>query len=204
MPRNILGKFCRSQAPVITALNSTLAQAAQVLKDVNTTMVTKQGFAGHHNMLRLSLKPFIHASQFTPSTAQDTMGSNVVMSYANYYLLLGQISLSCGWRSREPEHGADEESLLAGRWDFDPASWVSYQGIAIRARLLVQFGEYSRPRITPSLTFRVYVSYSHPVWECIREGDLMAVQRHLSNGSVGVNDATLWGWTLLKEVGSRL
>ena len=168
-------------------------------------MVTKQEFAEHHNRLCLTLKPCSHAPQSAPSIAQDTLTSSVVMSYANYYLPLGRIFLSYGRQSREPDkHGADEECLLVGRWGFNPASWVSYQSIEIRARLLVQFGEYSRPRITPSLTFSVCVSEDHPVWECIREGDLMGVRRHLSSGSIGVNDTDLLGLTLLGKVGNRL
>ena len=168
-------------------------------------MVTKQEFAEHHNRLRLSLKPCPHAPQSAPSLAQDTLASSVVMSYADYYLPLGRISLSYGWQSREPDkHGADEECLLAGRWCFDPAPWVSYQSIDIRARLLVQFGEYSRPRITPSLAFSVCVSEDHPVWECIKEGDLMGVRRLLSSGSIGVNDTMPSGCTPLQAVGKRL
>ena len=65
---------------------------------------------------------------------------------------------------------ANEESLLAGQWGINLASWVSYRGIEIRARLLVQFGEYSKPRITPILTFRVRASEDHRVWECIAKG----------------------------------
>ena len=155
--------------------------------------------------LRLRLGPYNHAPQSTPSTAQNTLESNVVMSYADYYLPLGRILLSYGWQSREPDQGkVGKESLLAGRWDFDPASWVSYQSIRIRARLLVRYGEYMTPRITPSLDFSVYVSNSHPVGVCIREGDLMGVRRHLSIGSVGVNDTFLWGKNLLEAVGKRL
>ena len=170
-------------------------------------MATKQGFSEHRNVLSLNLRPCFpaaHSTASTASSAQDTLASNVVMSYADYYLPLGRISLSYGWRSQEPDqHGTDEESLLAGQWGFDPASWVSYQSIEIQARLLVQFGEYSKPRITPSLAFSVCVSEYHPVWECIKKGDLMGIRRHLSIGSIGVNDTTIWGHTLLQEVGSR-
>ena len=173
-------------------------------------MVTKQQFAEHHNALHLILKPCVHtphAPQLTRSTGQDsdTLTSSVVMSYADYFFPLGQISLWYGWRSREPDcHEADEELLFAGQWDFCPASWVSYSNIRIQTRLLVQFGEYSKLRITPSLTFRVCVSEIHPVWECIKKGDLTGVRMHLSIGSVGVNDTTLWGDTLLQAVGRRL
>ena len=201
----MIGKIYRAQAPIIT----TATQVAQIVDRVNATMVTKQEFADHRNRLRLMLKPCIqnpHAPQSTLSTAQDSdiLTSGVVMSYANYYFPLGRISLWCGWRSRETgQHATDEESLLVGRWDFNPASWVSYRSMQIQARLLVQFGEYSKPRVTPNLTFRVCVSDDHPVWECIQGGDLAGVQRHLSIRSIGVNDTTLWGETLLNKVGDR-
>ena len=174
-------------------------------------MVTKQQLADHHNALRLMLKPCIHTPHTsTPQsdrpTVQDSniLKSSIVMSYAEHYFPLGRISLAYGWRCPKDEHAANEESLLTGRWDFSPASWVSYRGIEIQARLLVQFGEYSKPRITPCLTFRVFVSEDHPVWECIAKGDLMGVRRHLSIRSVGVNDTTLSGRTLLQAVGRRL
>lgn len=163
-------------------------------------MVTKREFAEHRNTLRLGLKPCIHAPQPTPSTAQDTLASSVVMSYANFYLPLGRISLSYGWRSRGPDqHGADEECSFAGQWGFSPVPWVSYRSIAIQARLLVQFGEYSKARVTPSLNFRACVSVSHPVWECIEKGDLMGVRRHLDIGSIGVNDTPFGGTHFCKR-----
>ena len=170
-------------------------------------MVTKQQFADHHNALRLMLKPCTHAPhslQSARSMVQDSdmLISRVVLSYANYYFTLGRISLTYGWRSREPDgYAADGESLLAGEWDFKPALWVSYHSMRIQARLLIQFGGYSKPRITPSLTVRVCVSKDHPVWECIKQGDLIGVQRHLSTGSIGVNDTALSGRTLLYAVG---
>ena len=204
--RNTLGKIYRAQAPAITALT----RVGQIVDDVNATMVTKQQFADHHNALRLILKPCIHtphAPRSTRSTAQGSgmLISRVAMSYVDYFFSLGQISLWYGWRSRELDNcAADQESQLAGEWDFNPASWVSYHSIGIRARLLVQFGEYSRPRITPSLTFRACVSNDHPVWECIRKGDFLGVRRHLSTGSIGVNDTTLSGCTVLLAVGRRL
>ena len=168
-------------------------------------MVTKQQLADHHSALRLMLKPCIHNPRTLRSTAQDSdILKSSVMSYADYYFPLGRISLLYGWRCREGEHAANEESLLAEQWGINPASWVSYRGMEIRARLLVQFGEYSKPQITPSLTFRVFVSEDHPVWKCIAKGDLMGVRRHLSIGSVGVNDTTLSGHTLLQDVGRRL
>ena len=167
-------------------------------------MVTKREFAEHHNMLRLGLKPCIHAPQSTPFTAQDTLASSIVMSYADFYLPLGRISLSYGWQSWAPDqHGADKECSFAGRWGFNPAPWVSYRSLRIQARLLVQFGEYSKARVTPSLIFRACVSDYHPVWECIEKGDLVGVRRHLDIGSIGVNDTTLWGNTLLQEVGKK-
>ena len=77
-------------------------------------------------------------------------------------------------------------------------------GHRIQARLLVQFGGYSRPRISPGLTFRMCVPFDHPVWECIREGDLMGFRENLSSRYIGVNDTNLWGRTLLEAVGNRL
>ena len=175
-------------------------------------MVTKQQFAEHHNTSRLILVPCTHTPYNPQSTRSitadsDMLTSSVVMSYTSYYLPLGRILLQYGWRSRELYgHVAYEESesLLAGQWDFNPASWVSYRGIRVQARLLVQLGECSKARITPSLTSRMCISGSHPVWECIKKGDLMGVRRHLSTGSVGVNDTTLWGETLLFAVGGGL
>ena len=154
------------------------------------------------------LKPYIqNAPQPTHSRTQDPdmLTSNVVMSYADYHFPLGWTLLRYGWRSRELDrHAADEETLFAGQWSFNPASWMSYHSIQIQARLLVQFGAFSKPRITPSLTFRACVSAYHPVWECIKKGDLVAVRRHLSIGSIGINDTTLTGMTLLSAVGRRL
>ena len=173
-------------------------------------MVTKKEFTERHNELRLMLKPYTPTPDDLPSTRtrtqdSDMLISSVVMSYANYYLPLGRISLWYGSRFREPDqHGADGGSLLAGSWDFNPAPWVAYRSIGIRARLLVQFGERSKPRITPSLTASVCVSDSHPVWECVENGDLVGVQKHLSDGSIRVNDTTTWGETLLSKVGRRL
>ena len=203
---NIIGKIHRAQAPAITAL----ARVGQAVDDVSKTMVTKKEFTERHNELCLMLKPYTPTPDDLPSTRtrtqdSDMLISSVVMSYADYYLPLGRISLWYGWRFREPDqHGADEESLLTGHWNFDPAPWVSYRGIEIRARLLVQFGERSKPRITPSLTVSVRVSDSHPVWECIKNGDLVGVQTHLSDGSIRVNDTQSWGGTLLWNVGRRL
>ena len=135
----MIGKIYRAQAPIIT----TVTQVAQIVDRVNATMVTKQEFAEHHNRLRLSLKPCPHAPQSAPSMAQDTLASSVVLSYANYYLPLGRISLWYGWRFREPDqHGADEESLLTGHWDFDPAPWVSYRGIGIREAACTVWGTF--------------------------------------------------------------
>ena len=64
---------------------------------------------------------------------------------------------------------ADRESLLAGERDFNPSSWVIDRSIGIQAKLLVQFGEYSKLRIISSLTFTVAVSESHPVWKYIKK-----------------------------------
>ena len=197
LARYILGKIYRVQTPVIT----TLARVGKILGDVNTTMVTGRGLAGHHNKLRLMLKPLIHSPHAPQSTLSNHMAeymlvSTVVLSYDNYYLPLGRISLYLprNWRYREADqYVAYEESSLAGQWVFEPASWASYRSIRTRARLLAQFGEYSKPRITPGLTFRVSVSEYHPVWKCIEGGDLMGVRRHLSIGSIGVNDTTLLG-----------
>ena len=196
--RNTIGNIYRAQAPAIATLTKI---------DTATATITKQLQKSEecHSVLRLGLKPHME-SPYTPQSThpltQDTLVSSVVMSYANYYLSLGIISLSYGWGSRkQDEHGSEEELLVAGQWDFNPASWVSYQSIGIQARLLVRFGELSKPKITPNLTVRVCVSEGHPVWECIRNGDLTGVQRHLSSGSIGINDTNLRGRTLLQEVG---
>ena len=199
--RSALGSIYRAQAPAIAALTKI---------DATTTVITKQLLKSIecNRVLRLRLRPCIESS-YTPHSihppTQDTLVSSVVMSYAGYYFPLGKISLSYGWGSQKPdEHGANEELSLAGWWGFNPAPWVSYRNVSVQVRLLVRFGELSKPRITPSLTVRVCMSEDHPVWESIGNGDLMGIQRHLSSGSIGINDATLWGTTLLNAVGNRL
>ena len=199
--RNTLGNIYRAQAPAFAALTGI---------DATTVAITKQlqESVEYHSESRLRLKSCTE-SLYTPQSAHSTteamLVSGVVMSYACYYLSLGQISLSFGWGSRKQvQNVTDEEFSLVGRWDFNPASWVSYRSIGIQARLLARFGELSKPRITPSLTARVCVSESHPVWGCIRNGDVMGIQRHLSTKSIGINDTTLKGSTLLREVGTRL
>ena len=196
--RNTIGNIYRAQAPTIATLAKIDAATATITKQL-------QESAECHSVLRLRLNPCMESPYIPQSTrppTHDTLVSSVVMTYADYYLSLGIISLSYGWGFRKPdEHGTNEELSMAGRWDFNPASWVSYQSIRIQARLLVQFGELSKPRITPSLTVRMCVSDYHPVWECIRNGDLMGVQRHLSSGSIGINDTNLHGRTLLQAVG---
>ena len=197
----MIGKIYRAQAPVITAVT----RVAQIFDGVTASMVAKQEFTDHRNELRLMLKPRIqtpYSPQSTLPMAQnsDILTSGVIMSYSNYYFLLGRILLRCGWRSKEiGRHVANEESLLAGHWEFEPASWVTCRSIRIQARLLVQFGEYSKPRITPSLTFKV-MCLDLPVWHCIWEGDSVGVRRHLSTGYIEANDTTLFGETLLSRV----
>ena len=199
--RNTIGNIYRAQAPTIATLTKIDAATATITKQL-------QESAECHSVLRLRLNPCMESPYIPQSTrppTHDTLVSSVVMTYADYYLSLGIISLSYGWGSRKSDkHETDEEFSVAGRWDFNPASWVSYRSIGIQARLLVQFGELSKPRITPSLTVRACVSESHPVWECIGNGDLMGLQRHLTCGSIGINDTNLWGTTLLQTVGNRL
>ena len=194
--RNTPGNIYRAQAPAIATLTGIHA---------TTTVITKQlqGSAKCHSALCLRLRPCLEAPntpQSTHSPRQGTLVSSVVMSYASYYLSLGKLSLSYGQETRKPDEHGTEEFSFSGRWDFDPESWVSYRSIGIQARLLVRVGELSKPRITPGLAARVCVSKGRPVWEHIRSGDLMGVRRYLSTGSIGINDTTLSGRTLLIEV----
>ena len=60
----ILTQIGRAQAPAVIGLT----RVAQIVDDINATMVTKQEFADHHNALRLVLKFCIHTLHTPQST----------------------------------------------------------------------------------------------------------------------------------------
>jgi hypothetical protein len=173
-----------------------------MLKEIFALMVTKQGFIGHRSTSRM-MRPRVSIAKPTSYNGVDsTMHSTVMMRHIGYCLPIGEIRVTYGCKSKESgQLSIENEYTLTGVWEFHPAAWLSQRTLTIRAMLLIRCGiELKRPTITPTLSTTVVLSHDHPVWDCLRRGDVTEFRQLLSLGLIGLNDIGSGGDTLLDAV----
>jgi len=185
------------QAPLLT----NLSHVTQALQQINTLMATKQEFVKCNQALvrRMGPRMEIKGSQsaYTQRGKADVLCSSVTMQWACYNLPMGSIVVNFG--SECDDNGS--QYRVAGRWEFQPAPWLSYKTIVTQVIVFMRCGtELVQPTLTATLSTTTVLSEDHPIWGIIRKGDFPEFRELLCKSAVGANDTDQFGMSVLHWV----